>query len=42
MRQRFNPFVFKLEVEIEKDCPVDRRLVLATAVLLAAIEGRQN
>jgi uncharacterized protein YxjI len=42
MRQHFNPFVFKLDVEIGPDCPVDRRLVLATAVLLAAVEGRQN
>ncbi len=42
MRQHFNPFIFKLEVEIDRDCPVDRRLVLATAVLLAAVEGRQN
>lgn len=42
MRQRFNPFVFKLDVEIARECPVDRRLVLATAILLAAIEGRQN
>jgi len=42
MRQHFNPFVFKLDVEIDRDCPVDRRLVLATAILLAAIEGRQQ
>lgn len=42
LRQRFNPFVLKLDVEIDRDCPIDRRLVLATAVLLAAIEGRQN
>jgi uncharacterized protein YxjI len=42
MRQHFNPFVFKLDVEIDPGCPVDRRLVLATAVLLAAVEGRQN
>jgi hypothetical protein len=42
MRQHFNPFVFKLDVEIDRECPIDRRLVLATAILLAAIEGRQN
>jgi len=42
MRQHFNPFVFKLDVEIGGDCPVDRRLILSTAILLAAIEGRQN
>lgn len=42
LRQRFNPFVFKLDVEVPQDCAVDRRLVFATAVLLAAIEGRQE
>jgi uncharacterized protein YxjI len=42
LSQRFNPFVFKLEVEVAGDCPVDRRLVLATAILLAAVEGRQQ
>jgi hypothetical protein len=42
MSQRFNPFVFKLDVEVDRDCQVDRRLVLATAILLAAIEGRQG
>ena len=42
MRQHFNPFVFKLDVEIGPDCPIDRRLLLATAVLLAAVEGRQG
>jgi len=42
MRQHFNPFVFKLDVEIDPGCPVDRRLVLATAILLAAVEGREQ
>jgi hypothetical protein len=42
MHQRFNPLVFKLDVEVAADCPVDRRLVLAAAVLLAAVEGRQG
>ena len=42
MSQRFNLFIFKLDVEIGAGCPVDRRLILATAILLAAIEGRQN
>ena len=42
LRQHFNPFVYKLDVEIFNDCPVDRRLVLAAAVLLAAVEGRQG
>jgi len=42
MRQHFNPFVFKLDVDVAPGCPVDRRLILSTAILLAAIEGRQN
>jgi len=42
MKQRFNPFVYKLDVAIAPGCPVDRRLVLAVAILLAAIEGRQE
>jgi hypothetical protein len=42
MRTRFNPFVYKLEVEVPADCPLDRRHVLGAAVLLAAIEGRQR
>ena len=42
LRQHFNPFVYRLEVAIDKDCPIDRRLVLAGAALIAAIEGRQR
>ncbi|MCR9243502.1 MAG: hypothetical protein NXI31_00615 [bacterium] len=41
-KQRFNPFVYRLEVAIDQSNPIDRRLVFATAVLLAAIEGRQG
>jgi uncharacterized protein YxjI len=41
-KQRFNPFVYSLEVTIPADVGIDRRLVFATAVLLAAIEGRQE
>ena len=43
-RQRFNPFVFKLEVRIldgARDL-VDPRLLLACGILLGAIEGRQR
>ena len=40
LRVRFNPFVYKLEVSITGD--IDPRLVLGTAVLLAAVEGRQK
>jgi hypothetical protein len=42
LQQRFNPFIYKLEVRIPPDCPLDRRLILATAALIAAIEGRQG
>ena len=41
-RQRFNPFVYSLEVTVPPDCALDRRLVFAAAVLIAAIEGRQG
>jgi len=37
---RFNPFVYKLEVDVTG--PIDPRMVLGAAVLLAAVEGRQN
>jgi len=43
-RQMFNPFVLKLAVDFTPDTAgvYDRRLGLAAAVLLSAIEGRQN
>jgi hypothetical protein len=41
-KQRFNPFVYTLEVAMPPGDAIDRRLVFATAVLLAAIEGRQG
>jgi hypothetical protein len=41
-RQRFNPFVYSLEVRVPPDVAIDRRLVLAAAILIAAIEGRQD
>mgnify|MGYP001598533220 CR=1 FL=1 len=43
-RQNFNPFVLKLTVALESDAAkyVDPRLLLAGAVLLAAVEGRQQ
>jgi hypothetical protein len=41
-RQRWNPFVYNLEVTVPPNTGVDPRLVFATAVLLAAIEGRQQ
>ena len=42
LRVRFNPFVYKMEVEIAPGATVDRALILATGILLAAIEGRQG
>ena len=41
-RQRFNPFVFKMDVRFEGAPQVDRRLLMAAAVLLVSIEGRQG
>lgn len=43
-RQRFNPFILKLDVDFEDDPQgrFDRRLALAAGVLLTAIEGRQE
>lgn len=43
-RQRFNPLISKLEVDLSKDPGhlLDRRLALAAAVVLSAIEGRQK
>ncbi len=42
LRVRFNPFVYKLDVEVDPQCEIDTRLILAAGVLLAAIEGRQQ
>jgi len=43
-RQRFNPIIFKLDVDFSADTErvVERRLGLAAAILLNAIEGRQS
>ena len=42
--QRFNPFVFKMDVKLEKGARelLDPRLALAGAILLVVIEGRQG
>lgn len=42
--QNFNPFVFKLAIDLSADTAsiFDRRMALATALLLCAIEGRQK
>ena len=42
LRVRFNPFIYKMHVEIAPGATVNRALVLATGILLAAIEGRQQ
>ncbi|HOJ33912.1 MAG TPA: hypothetical protein PKY35_03485 [Candidatus Hydrogenedentes bacterium] len=44
LRQNFNPFVLKLKVDFSPDTEglLDRRLGLAAATLLCAIEGRQG
>lgn len=43
-QQNFNPFVLKLTVDFSPDRAgaIDRRLGLAAAILLSAIEGRQG
>lgn len=43
-KQHFNPFIEKINLDFSCDagCLLDRRLGLAAAVLLCAIEGRQS
>ena len=42
--QNFNPFVMKISLDFSLDLnhQLDRRLGIAAAVLLCAIEGKQN
>ena len=44
LKQNFNPFVYKLDVDLSLDPQgrFDRRLGIAAAILLAAIEGKQR
>jgi len=43
MQRNRNPFVSKLEVQVERGAPAaQRRLLLAAAVLLLIIEGKEN
>ncbi len=43
-RQRFNPFIQKIELDfsVDRGGKLDRRMGIAAAVLLCAIEGRQQ
>jgi hypothetical protein len=42
-KQNFNPFVYKLNIDFpETGSSVDKRMAIAGAVLLAAIEGKQS
>jgi hypothetical protein len=43
-KRRFNPFILKMELDFSPDhtCALDRRLGIAAAILLTAIEGRQD
>lgn len=43
-RQNFNPFTYQLNIDFSMDIArqLDRRLGMAAAILLAAIEGRQQ
>lgn len=44
LAQHFNPFVLKLDLDfsMDRDRILDRRLAFAAAVLMCAIEGRQD
>jgi uncharacterized protein YxjI len=44
IRQQFNPFLFKLNIDFSDDPngDLDRRMGMAAAILLTAIEGRQS
>jgi len=41
-KQKFNPFIHKINLNFENNNILDRRLGIAAAVLLCAIEGRQK
>lgn len=41
-RVRFNPFIYKMDVDIDPSTTLHRGVILATGILLAAIEGRQR
>jgi len=41
-RTHFNPFVHRMTVTVQPDCPIHPLMVLGAGVLLVAIEGRQK
>jgi len=41
-RTHFNPFVHKMTVTVQPECPFNPFLVLSAGILLVAIEGRQQ
>lgn len=41
-RQNFNPFSYNLVIELTPGAQIDKRMAIAGAVLLAAVEGRQS
>lgn len=41
-KTHFNPLVHKMSVAVFDNCPIDPHVVLASAILLVAIEGRQE
>jgi hypothetical protein len=42
LKVHFNPFVYRMEVQIRPQANVHRGVILACGILLAAIEGRQG
>jgi hypothetical protein len=44
LKQPFNPFAYQLNIDFSMDINkvLDRRLGIAAAILLAAVEGRQQ
>jgi len=42
MRTHFNPFIHRLTVTVSPTCTSPQMLILAAAILLVAIEGRQS
>ncbi len=41
-KQKFNPFIFKMTINLCVTDLIDKRVGISAAILLAAIEGRQN